>query len=274
MKYVVAALKKRAFLSDNTIIYGDDFEGLENGKMWVAAGHVRCAARLDTVYGGTDNEKIWQMTHRHDSDVHKRLQNNLRLTVGILSLLFDRRESAEHRRKEYGPFSDKEFRQTENGFSYQTPTNWWVFAPMLAHLMLGATRMAYFITLNDIEEEIWEGFEEGDVTNAIHNNSYDVGEEIWALSNGRLSECGYKEADNPFWQQRSRLIEFLLKYGVGTIGEGIYKNWRMARKMGNYQGHFNDLPAWESGAFQKVFTKEHPKYQLLEPFLKDKSGTT
>jgi hypothetical protein len=271
MKYLVAELKRRAHLSYVPVIHGADFEGMPDDKSWVAAGHIKLSVRYDEVYGGRDNRDLHTMTYK-DDESHERLKDNIRLTVGLLSLLLDRRETAEIRRQQYGPFNGLEFRTSDKFLVYQTPTNWWLFSPMLAHLMFGAARMAYFITLNKIEEEIWEGFESGDIIHAIHHSSYDAGKEIWDLVNGRLGESGYKQGDNPFWQQRSRLIDFLIEYGVGAIGDGVYKNWRMARKMSNYDGHLNDLAGWESGAFTKVFNDKHPKRKLLAPFLGETDG--
>lgn len=266
MKELVVALKKRAFLSYVPAIYGEDFEGLEDGMAWVAAGHLKLSSLKD-IYADGSVTRIHTSIYDKEHESHARLKNNLRLTAGILSLLLDKRESAEYRRMEYGPFGEKEFRATENALVYQTPTNWWIFSPILAHLMLGCSRVAVFITLNKIEEEIWEGFEEGDVTNAIHHSSYETGREIWELMSGRLGDCGYRDGDNPFWQQRAKLLEFLFEYGVGAIGDGIYKNWRMARKRNNYHGHLADVPGWESGAFTKVFHDKHPKHKLLQSFL-------
>ncbi len=263
LKSLVKGLKKKAQLSYVPAMWG----GSDSLEEYIAGGHMKCSVRRDEMYGGDTNRDLFNMTYKKIDESHERLKNNFRVTIGLLSLLLDQRVTAERRRKLYGPFCKKEFRVTNMFFTYQTPTNWWLFSPMLAHLMFGAVRMAYFITLNKIEKEIWEGFEPGDVNNAIYSSSYDTGKEIWDLVNRRLGDSGYKESDNPFWQQRARLIEFFMEYGVGIIGDGVYKNWRMSRKMTNYQGHFRDLAGWESGAYAKVFTKKHPQIKLLNDFL-------
>jgi hypothetical protein len=267
MKSLIAKLNRRANLSYVPVIHGEDFENQPDDMSWTAGGHIKCSIRHDRVYGGDVGKWLTDMTYKHDDESHERLKDNFRVTVGLLSLLLDRRETAEERRIQYGPFNGKEFRATENFLTYQTSTNWWIYAPMLAHLMLGATRMAYYITLNKIEPEIWDGIESGDVTNAIHHSSYEAGYEIWSLVNERLTNSGYRQGDNPFGASHARLIEFLMEYGVGMIGDGVYKNWRMSRKQNNYQGHFGDLAGWESGALRRVFTEKHPKYKLFTEFL-------
>jgi hypothetical protein len=121
--------------------------------------------------------------------------------------------------------------------------------------------MAYFVTLNQIEPEIWEGFEPGDVHNAIRRSDYPVAEEIWHMVKNRLADCGYQASENPLWQHRAMIMDFLSEKRFDAIGSGIYKNWCMATKRDNYEGHFATLPSWEEGIFKVLSTESHPRYK-------------
>ena len=263
MKTLIIELKKKAFLSFVPQV-GEDS----------ACGHMSFRSTQPGIYDDSgDTRRLYEMTFCKTNEAHERLCENLRLTLGLINMLLDRRESAEKRRVEYGPFSDKEFRKTKSGLTYQTINNFWLFSPILSHMMLGAGRFAYFITLNNIESEIWEGFESNDIKYVIHNNDYDTAEEIWELLKVRFADSGYKPSDNPFNKQMSRCIDFFIEYGLGVIGSGVYKNWRMSRKSGNYRGHFEDLPSWEGGgAVSRVFGKNHPLHEQLTAYIKDKSN--
>jgi len=267
LKYLVMHLKKRAHISYIPAIFGEDFEGLEDGKAWTAAGHIKLSVHCDGIYDSDLQRELRDMTYKYDSESHMRLLDNLRITIGLISLLLDRRESAEYRRQQYGPFSGKEFRKTDHALTYQTPTNFWLYSPVLAHLMLGAARWAYFLTQNNFEEEIWEGFESGDIKNAIHHSSYETGMEIWHLMKKRIQETGYNSSANPFATRPCAILEMLFDNGVGALGGGIYTNWRMKRKLQNYRGHFDDLPSWEQGTSAKVFRDGDPMFTTIQKYV-------
>ena len=266
LKYLIKHLKKDAFISYLPIIYGEELEGLNDDKTWVAGGHLVFMVHK-SLYDATKTNELRSMTNDFDHESHQRLIDNLRITIGLFSLLLDRRESAERRRREFGPFSDKEFRRNDKKLVYQTPTNFWLFSPILAHLMFGAARWAYFMTQNNFECDVWEGFESGDIQNAIHHSNYDTGMEIWELMKARIQEAGYNNTANPFGQQQCAVLEMLFEYGVGAIGDGIYKNWRMNRKLDNYRGHFDDLPSWEHGASGRIFTNSHPMHKVIQKYM-------
>jgi hypothetical protein len=267
MKHVVGMLKKRAFISYVPAIYGEDFENLEDGKAWTAAGHMRFHVQDCDIYDNGPRGELVKMTYNRSDESHGRLLDNLRITIGLISLLLDRRESAEFRRQEYGPFNNKEFRKTSAALTYQTPTNWWLFSPMLSHLMFGAARWAYFMTQNNFECDVWDGFESGDIKNAIHYSDYDTGREIWDLMKHRIQEAGYIKEANPFAAQPCAILEMLFENGMGAIGDGVYKNWRMDRRLVNFRGHFDDLPSWENGAVNKVFKNGHPMFKTIQRHL-------
>lgn len=267
MKHVVMLLKKRAFISYVPAVYGEDFESLEDGKIWTAAGHMKFQIAGSGIYDSEPSTILRKMTQDKDDESHERLLDNLRITIGLISLLLDRRESAEYRRQEYGPFSNKEFRKTATTLTYQTPTNWWLFSPMLAHLMFGAARWAYFMTQNNFECDVWEGFESGDIKNAIHHSSYDTGREIWNLMKHRIQEAGYSEEANPFGAKPCAILEMLFDNGMGAIGDGVYRNWRMDRRLDSFRGHFDDLISWENGAVNKIFKEGHPMFATIQQHL-------
>ena len=267
MKHIVMMLKQRAFISYVPAIYGENFENLEDEKAWTAAGHMKFFVQDADIYDSGDRGELVKMTYNVNDESHERLLDNLRITVGLISLLLDRRESAEIRRQEYGPFSGKEFRRGNSALTYQTSTNWWLFSPMLAHLMFGAARWAYFMTQNNFECDIWDGFESGDIKNAIHNSSYDIGREIWDLMKHRIQEAGYVKETNPFAAASCAVLEMLFENGVGVIGDGVYKNWHMDRRLTNFRGHFDDLLSWENGAVNKVFKDGHPMFKTVKRYL-------
>lgn len=259
LKTLIMELKKRAFLSFVPEVDGH-----------VACGHMSYCVTEPGIYSESDCNALHRMTYQ-EGDSNNRLKDNLRLLIGLMYVLLDRSSSAEKRRVEYGPFSKKEFRMTDTALTYQTPGNFWLFSPILSHLLLGAGRYAYFITLNAIEEEIWEGFESDDVRYIIHNSDYETAEELWDFLKVRLNEAGYKTNDNPYNKQMAKVIDFFIEYGLGVIGKGVYKNWRMARKATNYRGHFEDLPSWEGGgALRRVFGEKHPMHQRLADYMKEK----
>jgi hypothetical protein len=272
LKYLVRHLNKRAFISFVPAIYGEDVEGLPDDKAWCAGGHMRFTTTRGGIYDRTHKSTLANMTYKYDDESHARLLDNLRITVGLISLLLDRRESAEFRRQEYGPFNDKEFRKTKTALTYQTPSNFWLYSPMLAHLMFGAVRWAYFMTQNNFECDIWEGFESGDIKNAIHHSSYDTGMEIWYLMKSRIQEAGYKDETNPFSKKACGVLEMLFENGVGQLGDGIYKNWRMNRMLTKYRGHFDDLPSWENGAVNKLFFDDHPMSKAIKVYMETQSA--
>ena len=268
MKNAVTMLKKRAFLSFLPFLMDEDFIKPENnGMTYIAGGHVSCHVITQSLYDTSICGKLHKMTYDKTHESHERLKNNIRLLIGIPSTLFDRRESAEYRRRNFAPNDQNEFRYDNNDrFVYQTPTNYWIFTPALCHFILGALRMTYFITYNQIEEEIWEGFEPGDVNCAIAKSDYDVAQSIWDMVKGRLGESGYQQAENPFWSHRAIALDFLFDNGLHMLTGGVYSNWQMKRRKNNYQGHFNQLPSWDAGITGKILTTNNPNYPLWEKF--------
>ena len=263
LKELVGLLKKKAYLS-----FLSSYDGVPT------AGHIKIGVPGNNdIYGGTISGNINGFVTGKTNKSHVRFKDNVRLTLGILSVLLDRRPAAEKRRKEYGPYVKKEFRISKAGAVYQTPTNYWIFSPILTHLMFGAARMAVFITLNNIEEEIWKDINPKDIKDIILNSDYKAAEKIWKILKNRLgNKSGYRKTDNPFLAERAKIIDFLIEYGIGIIGSGVYKNWRMSRRKKNYGGHFRDLPSWEQGAAGRVFTEKHPNYKLFKQFNKEKNG--
>jgi hypothetical protein len=267
MKELVALLKKRAFLSSVPCFLAEDFMPSRNdGMSYVAGGTIKTYARCNDIYNQSTALRIRNMTSNKTDESHKRHLDNMRLIIGIVSTLLDRREAAEYRRTQFAPGEKNEFIVEDTTLKYLTPTNFWLFSPALTHLMLGLTRMVYFVTLNGLEPEIWEGFEPGDVHNAIRTSDYEVAEEIWHMIKGRLGESGYQPADNPVWQHRAMILDFLLKNKFDVMGAGIYKNWQMARKRETFAGHFNQLPSWEAGMPDKVFSEKHARYKEFITF--------
>jgi hypothetical protein len=270
LKRLVIELKKRAFLSSVSVIHGEDFDRLDDDKSFVAGGHLQFAVGDTGPYDAEPCAELKRMTYSHTDSSHLRLLDNIRITIGLISLLLDRRQSAEYRRQEYGPFSPKEFRKTGTALTYQTPTNFWLFSPILAHLMVGAGRWAYFLTQNNFENELWEGFESGDIQNAIHHSDYSTGMEIWHLMKNRLQEAGYEAEGDPFTEYTCAMLEMLFDNGIGAIGQGVYKNWRMNRRLDSYHGHFNELTSWEDGAKKRLFKEGHPMFDILKQYLETK----
>jgi len=264
LKHLIGILKKQACLSSRPM-----FE--DGNKIYTAGGHTTYKVKSQGIYNSSTTDELKSMTYDANHKSHQRLKDNIRLIVGLLSLLLDRRESAEQRREEYGPFSHKEFRVTETMLTYQTPSNFWLFSPALAHLMFGAGRWAFFLTQNNFENELCEGFEPGDIKNAIHHSDYKTGMEIWNLIEDRLPQSGYRIATNPFNQKTSAILRCLFDYGVGIIGDGVYKNWHMKKRKNNFTGHFHELPSWESGVVNQIFTDKHPMYQRIQTYMEKKN---
>jgi hypothetical protein len=233
---------------------------------FVAGGIIKTFIRCGDIYSESTAKKLLDMSCNPKHESYQRHLDNVRLIVGIVSTMLDRREAAEFRRLQYGPGEKDEFKTGETHLKYLTPTNFFLFSPALTHLMLGLMRMAYFVTLNKLEPEIWEGFEPGDVQNAIRRSDYPVAEEIWHMIKGRLGESGYQPGDNPVWQHRAMVIDFLSDKRFDVLGGGIYKNWQMSRKRDNFVGHFNQLPSWEVGVPEKVFTEKHTRYKEYQKF--------
>lgn len=260
IKDILGTLKKSAFLSSLPV-------ASTKPDAYVAAGHMVLTIQDKGIYKTEANNILKTMTYDTTHESHKRLLDNLRLVVGLLSMLLDQRESACRLRQDFSPLNGKDFKLSSEQLVYEGLSSYWLFSPILPHLMFGAARFAYFITQNKIEEEIWEGFEPIDVETAIHHSDHATGKEIWDLIGARLADAGYRQAVNPFWGQPARVLELLFDYGVGVIGQGLYTNWRLGRMKKNFQGHFRDLPSWEVGSYKRVFTDTHPKFKVLQEYL-------
>ncbi len=264
MKKALVVLKKQAFFSWVPSYIQED------GTILDAAGCINLWTPKPGIYDEKTATALAKMIKGPTHESHERMKDNMRLCIGLVSMLLDRRPSAERRRVEFGPYSDKEFALTGEHLVYQTPTNYWLFSPILAHMVYGAARMAVFITSNNIEEEVWEGFESADIQHTIQTNDYEVAEELWTLLKHRFVASGYKQMDNPFSKERARVLDFLTEYGMEAMGDGVYKNWRMSRKQAQYGGHFADLPSWENGVLQKVFSPGHPMRKIVDKYIKAK----
>jgi hypothetical protein len=255
LKSLVGFLKKQAFIS-----YVPSYI-TEKGTEFVAGGCLKFSIANRGIYSQGANAQLIQMTHQTNA-THSRLLKNFDITIGLLSVLFDRRPSAEAYRKEHAIGGDKYTRQSTRHLVYKIPTNFWIYSPSLCHMMQGAARMAYFITLNNLDEKIWkQKTKHKHVIKAINESDYALAQEIWDRTKKRYSKIGHASHDNPFTPQLVKTIDFLLEYGIGTLGPGVYKNWRMKRRKNHYHGHLSDLPSWESGVKHKIFKKSHPLYK-------------
>lgn len=262
LKALIGQLKKKAFLS-----YVPSYKTAK-GTEFTAAGCLKFSVRDRGIYSKGPNVALNDMTHGTGS-THKRLLKNLDITIGLLSVLFDRRPSAEAHRKKHEIGGDKYIRQSKHALVYKVTTNFWIYSPTLLHMMQGVARLAYYITLNKLDKKIWVGTKHKDVIKAINESDYDSVQEIWDRIKTRFAGIGHSYYDNPLSPVLVKTIDFLMEYGIGTLGPGVYKNWRMTRKKLNYHGHLGDLPSWESGIVYKIFKKSHPLYAEWDKYCKE-----
>lgn len=252
LKMLVVHLKKKAKLS-----YVPSLEYRK--KIIVAGGHLRFSTQASqSIYGG--NKAVRDITYGKNKG-NEQLIRNLDLILGILTVMFDQRPTAELRRKEYAVGSKKHVRRSKSHLTYMIPTNWWLFSSALAHLVYGAGRMAYFVSINGLSKKLWKDINYDDVANAINDNDYDKAREIWNRFKSRFTTMGHPESSNPFTTTLCNTIDFLLEYGIGCLGTSVYKNWRMKRMRQNYHGHLADVPSWENGVPGRIFTKKHELYE-------------
>jgi len=271
LKQLVILLKKRAFLSFVSAMKPEDFDTPpQDGVGFTAGGYIKVMA-IQGVYSQAITTALHDMTYNTNSDTHNNLKNNIRLLLGIPSLLLDRRSTAEFRRSAFGPNTPEEFRfattdDDNQQLLYQTTSNFWLFSPALTHMMLGALRLAYFITYNKLEKIIWKDVKEEDVHKAILQSDYDAGKNIWDTVKSRMNITGYPLSDNPYFEHRNIVLDFLFVNGINVLGQSIYKNWQLQKRLVNYGAHFAQLPSWEVGVLAKVLTEKHPQWEAFSEF--------
>ncbi len=265
LKHLVVVLKKRAHVSFHSAYYD------EEDKQHTAGGHIRLSQSDNGIYARKGEKIIASMLDREDETKdQKRLVRNLHLTIGLLGALLDRRPAAESRRKKFGAGTKKCIRKTPNYFTYQGISNFWIYHPSLVHLMFGAARMAVFLGLNDETYNLCKikEYKLSTIQYAIQESDYETLEAIWNTIKGRFVTVGHPAHNNVFQMKLVKTIDFLIEYGIGVLGPGVYKNWRMTRRKANYQGHLSDLPGWEDSVKTRVF---HKKHELHDEFVKSTS---
>lgn len=261
LKELVGYLKKRGHISHRASFMDSD------KKLHTAGGHIRLSLKEKSIYDKGDYNLLEDMmTKDGGTKAYNQLIRNLHLTIGIVGTLLDRRPEAVLRRANFGAGKKKCIRHTDNFLTYQGLTNFWVFHPVLAHLMLGAARMAVFMALNNVSKDVCtrKDFSSPDIAKAIRDSDYDAVQTIWDATKNRYESLGHSAGDNPFDSKLVGAIDFLAEYGIGTLGNGVYNNWRMKRKKVNYSNHLGDLHGWESGV-SAIFGDKH---ELHDAFVK------
>jgi len=121
------------------------------------------------------------------------------IIVGLPCVLLDRDESQIERRKNYGRAG--EYRLPSHGFEYRVPSNFWLRAYPLTHLMWGLTRMAITIGISICKHErrfnnsknkdeyrkLFRLCPRKDVEKAINTNDFDLAKKLWDRAKGFIS---------------------------------------------------------------------------------------
>lgn len=102
----------------------------------------------------------------------------LDIFVGNTCVLMDRDNSVVERRKTYGLAG--EYRLPVHGLEYRTPSNFWLYHPLLAQLVFGLGRLAFGVLHetvkfnHDLESRLTETINIEDVIQAIMENDVDL----------------------------------------------------------------------------------------------------
>lgn len=257
LKELLVQLKKKSFISFHSNINDS------NDKIITASGNVKLTISEDGVYSRKGEVELRSMILGPENNkLKKRLIRNMHLTLGILGCLLDRRPCAEIHRKKYSPTKKICLRHTKSFLTYQGLTNFWVYHPSLTHLIMGAARMAVFITLNNETYKFCKikEFKLKEIEEAIRDSDYEKIEYIWSLISPRFNNLNHPTDSNPFTEELLGVIDFIQKFGLGVLGPGVYNNWRLKRKKQNYRGHLSDLISWESGVRKRILTKKNELY--------------
>ncbi|MCI0563245.1 MAG: hypothetical protein MN733_32610 [Nitrososphaera sp.] len=264
MKELVVQLKHRA-----TISYLPNVTTLD-GIEHLAGGNIRMSLCEPSIYE-VDGRDILELMFDPVSEnkVKEQFHRSLYLTLGLVGTLLDKRPAAERRRKMFGPGTNKCFRHTDNFYVYQGSSNFWVYHPALAHMMLGAARLAAYMVINEKTYKVLSihKFKTDEIAKAIRESDYAKVQAIWDECKGQFRKIGHPTKDNPFSAHLVRVVDFLIAHGVGVLGTSVYSNWRMKRKRKNYVGHLGDVRGWESGV-ASIFDEEHPLYDEFKKTIK------
>lgn len=190
---------------------------------------------------------------------HKRLIPLLDILVGNTSVLLDRRSGNKERRVNYGKAG--EFRPTDYGIEYRTPSNFWLQSYPLFSLIFALARTAVEILADSnpessksagMEKRLREAVRITDIKKAINNDDYDL-----ALDNYKKIEKILIEICNnqfPINKKNHKTFHYFLNKGVDYWFEKDFVgNWSKRLSSSSEDQPYRE--GWEAFLNRKV-TKE------------------
>jgi hypothetical protein len=103
------------------------------------------------------------------------------------------------------------------------------------------------------------------VVSAINNSDVNKARFVWRWVREELkNKYQLKDSANPFQDTCLKLIDTMVEEGLHVLGDDMYKNWKLKKRIKNYVAHIGTLPGWESGAGSMLERWKKHKAKLEE----------